>query len=469
MDLLKNYDVIIIGAGPSGIFCAYELIKEKPDMKILMVEKGRPIEKRVCPKRTTKVCVGCKPCSITTGFAGAGAFSDGKLSLSPDVGGTLPDILGYDKATELIKESDDIYLKFGADKNVYGVDKQREIQEIRRKAIGANLKLIECPIRHLGTEEGYKIYTRLQEHLLAQGIHMKFNTMVQDILMENDAAVGIVTDGGETFYAKEIVSAIGREGSDWFSHICKQHGIETEVGTVDIGVRVEVRDEVMEFLNKNLYEAKLVYYTPTFDDKVRTFCTNPSGEVATEYYENGLAVVNGHAYKSQEFKTNNTNFALLVSKNFTKPFKTPIEYGKHIAQLSNMLCDGKILVQTFGDFQRGRRTTEERLCRNNLIPTLKDAVPGDLSLVLPHRIMVDIKEMILALDKVTPGIASDETLLYGVEVKFYSNKVVVNRDFETSIPGLRAIGDGASVTRGLQQASANGISVARSILSAMEK
>ena len=469
MDLLKNYDVIIIGAGPSGIFCAYELIKEKPDMKILMVEKGRPIEKRVCPKRTTKVCVGCKPCSITTGFAGAGAFSDGKLSLSPDVGGTLPDILGYDKATELIKESDDIYLKFGADKNVYGVDKQREIQEIRRKAIGANLKLIECPIRHLGTEEGYKIYTRLQEHLLAQGIHMKFNTMVQDILMENGAAVGIVTDGGETFYAKEIVSAIGREGSDWFSHICKQHGIETEVGTVDIGVRVEVRDEVMEFLNKNLYEAKLVYYTPTFDDKVRTFCTNPSGEVATEYYENGLAVVNGHAYKSQEFKTNNTNFALLVSKNFTKPFKTPIEYGKHIAQLSNMLCDGKILVQTFADFQRGRRTTEERLCRNNLIPTLKDAVPGDLSLVLPHRIMVDIKEMILALDKVTPGIASDETLLYGVEVKFYSNKVVVNRDFETSIPGLRAIGDGASVTRGLQQASANGISVARSILSAMEK
>ena len=469
MDLLKNYDVIIIGAGPSGIFCAYELIKEKPDMKILMVEKGRPIEKRVCPKRTTKVCVGCKPCSITTGFAGAGAFSDGKLSLSPDVAGTLPDILGYDKATELIKESDDIYLKFGADKNVYGVDKQREIQEIRRKAIGANLKLIECPIRHLGTEEGYKIYTRLQEHLLAQGIHMKFNTMVQDILMENGAAVGIVTDGGETFYAKEIVSAIGREGSDWFSHICKQHDIETEVGTVDIGVRVEVRDEVMEFLNKNLYEAKLVYYTPTFDDKVRTFCTNPSGEVATEYYENGLAVVNGHAYKSQEFKTNNTNFALLVSKNFTKPFKTPIEYGKHIAQLSNMLCDGKILVQTFGDFQRGRRTTEERLCRNNLIPTLKDAVPGDLSLVLPHRIMVDIKEMILALDKVTPGIASDETLLYGVEVKFYSNKVVVNRDFETSIPGLRAIGDGASVTRGLQQASANGISVARSILSAMEK
>lgn len=467
-DVSRNYDVIIIGAGPSGIFCAYELIEKKPGLKILMIEKGRPIEKRTCPKRITKVCVGCKPCSITTGFAGAGAFSDGKLSLSPDVGGNLPEILGYDRTVELLKQSDNIYLKFGADTDVYGVDKQKEIEEIRRKAINANLKLIECPIRHLGTEEGYKIYTRLQEHLLAQGVEMKFNTMVKDIIIEDNEAKGVITDKEETCYAPEIVSAIGREGSDWFSHICGDHGIETKVGTVDIGVRVEVRDEVMEFLNKNLYEAKLVYYTPTFDDKVRTFCTNPSGEVATEYYENGLAVVNGHAYKSKEYKTSNTNFAILVSKNFTKPFKTPIEYGKHIAQLSNMLCDGKILVQTFGDFQRGRRTTEERLCRNNLIPTLKDAVPGDLSLVFPHRIMVDIKEMLLALDKVTPGIASDETLLYGVEVKFYSNKVVVNADFETSVKGLRAIGDGASVTRGLQQASANGLSVAESILAKMK-
>ncbi len=459
-----RYDVVIVGAGPSGIFCAYELISQNPGLKVLMLEKGRRIEKRACPKRRTKECVGCKPCSITTGFAGAGAFSDGKLSLSPDVGGNLPQILGYDRAVELIRESDEIYLKFGADQNVYGVGKEKEIREIRRKAIGANLKLVECPIRHLGTEEGYKIYSRLQEHLLAQGIEIQFDTMVENILVEDGRAVGVVTKEGESFYGREIVCAIGREGADWFSHICEEHDIETKVGTVDIGVRVEVRDEVMEFLNRNLYEAKLVYHTPTFDDKVRTFCTNPSGEVATEYYEDGLAVVNGHAYKSNELKTNNTNFALLVSKNFTKPFKTPIAYGKQIAQLSNMLCDGKILVQTFGDFRRGRRTTEERLCRNNLIPTLKDAVPGDLSLVFPHRIMVDIEEMIFALDKVTPGIASDETLLYGVEVKFYSNKVVVDSAFKTNLPGLRAIGDGASVTRGLQQASANGLSVARSIL-----
>ncbi len=464
----KKYDVIIIGAGPGGIFCTYELLDKKPDLKVLIVEKGCSIEKRTCPKRTTKQCVGCRPCSITTGFAGAGAFSDGKLSLSPDVGGNLPEILGYDETMKLIKESDNIYLKFGADTNVYGIDKQAEIREIRRKAIVANLKLVECPIRHLGTEEGYKIYEKLQHHLQEKGADLLFNTMVEEIIVEDDCAVGIRTDKGEVFRAEEIVSAVGREGADWFKDKCEEIGIETTPGTVDIGVRVEVRDEIMQFLNENLYEAKLIYHTPTFDDKVRTFCTNPSGEVAVEYYEGGLAVVNGHAYKSADFKTDNTNFAILVSKNFTKPFKTPIEYGKQIAQLSNMLCGGKILVQTFGDFRRGRRTTEERLCRNNLIPTLKDAVPGDLSLVFPHRIMVDIEEMLLALDKITPGIAGDETLLYGVEVKFYSNKVIVNKDFETSIKGLRAIGDGAGVTRGLQQASANGISVARSILRKME-
>ncbi len=465
---MNRYDAIIIGAGPSGIFCAYELKKQKPDIKILMIEKGRSIEKRVCPKRKTKRCVGCKPCNITTGFAGAGAFSDGKLSLSPDVGGNLPEILGYDKTLELLKEADKVYLDFGADTKIYGIDKAEEIAIIRRKAIDANLKLIECPIRHLGTEEGYKIYAKLQKHLLSSGVEILFDTMVEDIIIEDGAVTGVIA-GGQPYVSDNVVASIGREGAEWLSHICKQHNIETMVGTVDIGVRVEVRNEVMEYLNNNLYEAKLVYYGKTFDDKVRTFCTNPSGEVATEYYDNGLAVVNGHAYKSADLKTDNTNFAILVSKNFTKPFKTPIEYGKHIAQLSNMLCDGKILVQTYGDLKRGRRTTEDRLCRNNLIPTLKDAVPGDLSLVFPHRIMVDIIEMIQALDKVTPGIASDETLLYGVEVKFYSNKVVFDENFETSVKGLYAAGDGVSATRGLLQASANGLEVARSILSKIKK
>ena len=462
---MKNkYDVIMIGAGPSAIFCAYELMQKRPETKILMIEKGRRIEQRKCPKRDTKVCVGCQPCSITTGFAGAGAFSDGKLSLSPDVGGNLPEILGYERTTELLRESDQIYLQFGADTKVYGINEEDEIEKKKKKAIQANLKLIECPIRHLGTEEGYKIYARLQKHLLERGVEMRFLTMVKDILIEDGEVKGVITDQDETFFADEIIAAVGREGSEWLSDICRTYGIETQVGTVDVGVRVEVRDEIMEELNQSLYEAKLVYYTPTFDDKVRVFCTNPSGEVATEYYENGLAVVNGHAYKAKDHKTSNTNFALLVSKNFTKPFKEPIQYGKHIAQLSNMLCDGKILVQRFGDFIRGRRTTEERLVRNNITPTLKDAVPGDLSLVFPYRIMKDIEEMIYALDEVTPGMASDETLLYGVEVKFYSNKILVDKNFETNIQGLHAIGDGASVTRGLQQASANGLSVARSLL-----
>lgn len=462
------YDVIIVGAGPSGIFTAYELIKQKSDLKILMIEKGRSIEKRICPKRTIGRCVDCKPCSITTGFAGAGAYSDGKLSLSPDVGGELPAILGYDKAQDLINEADDVYLSFGADEHIYGLDKLDRISDIKKKAIEASLKLIDCPIRHLGTEEGYRIYSEMQQHLLDKGIEIKFNTMVEGLVIEDGEIKGVNIKSGksdaETFTAKRTVVAVGREGSGWFREICKASNIATQVGTVDIGVRVEVRDEIMKEINETLYESKLVYYTPTFDDKVRVFCSNPSGQVSTEYYDDGLAVVNGHAYKSDDMKTNNTNFALLVSKEFTEPFEEPIEYGKHIAKLGNMLSGGKILVQRYGDFKRGRRTTEERLMRNNIHHTLDDSVPGDLSLVLPYRIMKSLDEMIQALDKVIPGMASDETLLYGVEVKFYSNKVVIDDKFETNVKNLYAIGDGAGITRGLQQASANGMQVARNIL-----
>lgn len=464
---MSNYDVIVVGAGPSGIFTCYELKKHNKDLKVLMIEKGRRIEKRICPKRKLGRCVECKPCSITTGFAGAGAYSDGKLSLSPDVGGTLPDILGYDKAQSLINEADDIYLSFGADSNVYGLENLDKIEKIRKKAIEASLKLIDCPVRHLGTEEGYRIYSELQKHLIGEGVDILFDTMVQDLIIEDGKIKGITTlcKGEEnTFYADKVVVAIGREGAGWFREVCKDKGINTKVGTVDIGVRVEVRDEVMKEINETLYESKLVYYTPTFDDKVRVFCSNPSGEVATEYYDGGLAVVNGHAYKSEDMKTNNTNFALLVSKEFTEPFEEPIEYGKYVARLGNMLSGGKILVQRYGDFKRGRRTTEERLRRNNIQHTLKDAVAGDLSLVLPYRIMKDLEEMIEALDKVVPGMASDETLMYGVEVKFYSSRVVVDDKFETNINGLYAVGDGAGITRGLQQASANGIQVARNIL-----
>ncbi len=455
-----NYDVIIVGAGPCGIFTALELKKLDPNKKILILEKGSSISKRICPKRKTGVCTNCKPCNITTGFAGAGAYSDGKLSLSPDVGGNLPKYIGYEETKSLIDYVDRIYIDFGADKKVYGLDKEKEIEEIRKKAIRSNLKLVECPIRHMGTEEGYNIYSRIEKHLESINVELGFRNPVKDIILdENRNIKGVIAD--KEYYSDKVVIAVGREGSDWLRNLCIKHNIDTETGDVDIGVRVETRNEIMEELNEAMYESKLIYYAPTFDDKVRTFCANPGGEVSTEYYDGGLAVVNGHSYKSEDLKTNNTNFAILVTKHFTKPFNSPIEYGMHIAKLGNMLSGNRVLVQRYGDYKRGRRTTEERLYRNNIIPTLKDAVPGDLSLVLPYRIMKDIDEMLIALDNVAPGIASEETLLYGVEVKFYSNRVIVDRNFQTNIKGLYVGGDGAGITRGLMQASVNGVLLGR--------
>ncbi|MBI4857742.1 MAG: NAD(P)/FAD-dependent oxidoreductase [Acetobacterium woodii] len=458
-----KYDVIIIGAGPGGIFAAMELAKKNSELKILMLEKGNSIEKRICPKRTTNKCVGCKPCNITTGFAGAGAYSDGKLSLSPDVGGELPEYIGYKTTVDLIKYVDDLYIEFGADKRVHGLDNPEKIRDIRTKAIQSNLKLIECPVRHMGTEVGYTIYQRIQNYLINDlGIEIKFRTPVQSLVVEDNTVVGVRTKD-ETLRADKVLVAVGRDGSEWFTSMCEEYNVETKVGKIDIGIRLETRNEVMQEINDALYEGKLVYYTPTFDDSVRTFCSNPGGVVSTEYYDNQLAVVNGHSYKSDALKTNNTNFALLVSKSFTEPFREAVAYGKHIASLGNMLTGNKIMVQRYGDFLRGRRTTEERLNRNNIRPTLIDAVPGDLCLVLPYRIMKDIDEMIQALDHISPGLASDETLLYGVEVKFYSNKVTVDKNFQSSINNLYVLGDGAGVTRGLMQASANGVYVARNL------
>lgn len=464
-----NADVVIVGAGPAGIFTALELLRRGTPEKIVMIEQGQAIENRRCPKAKTGKCMNCKPyCHITTGFSGAGAFSDGKLSLCSDVGGDLPTLVGERQAQEIINYADSIYLEFGADEHVEGLENTEEVKRIRTRAIRAGLRLVDCPIRHLGTEKAHEVYLGIENYLRDHGVEMLFGCTCEDVIMRDGRCCGVVAHDGHQDYtieARHTVIATGRRGADWLEKVCLEHGVEHKPGTVDIGVRVEVRNEVLEYLNNSLYEAKLVYYTPTYDDKVRTFCTNPAGVVATEYYDDGLAVVNGHAYKSDDLKTENTNFALLVSKRFTKPFHEPIEYGKHIARLSNMLSDGRILVQTYGDLKRGRRTDAERLRRNSLRPTLVDAEPGDLSLVFPHRIMTDIVEMMGALDHVAPGIASDETLLYGVETKFYSNRVLVDTSFRTNVKGLRAIGDGASVTRGLQQASANGLAVARAILS----
>lgn len=458
-----QYDVIIVGAGPAGIFTAYELVKTNPEQKILMLEKGPNIYKRKCPKHTNGgVCVHCKPCNITTGWAGAGAFSDGKLSLSHEVGGTISDYIGIEETNELIKYTDQIYLEFGGDPSVHGEEISPAMREIQKKSIEANLRLVHCPVRHLGTEKTQSLYKSLYDYIVERGVEVMFRKPAKDFEFDNSTITGVVTKE-ETYTAKSVVVAVGREGSDWLMKKCEQHKLNTEVGIVDIGVRVECRNEIMQEINENFYEAKLVHYTKTFDDKVRTFCSNPGGFVSSEYYDNNLAVVNGHSYK--DLKSNNTNFALLVSQKFTEPFNAPIEFGKHVADMANMLTQNKILVQRFGDLIRGRRTTPQRLFRNNIIPTLKDAVPGDLSLVLPHRIMTDIVEMIQALDKVSPGLASDETLLYGVEVKFYSNKIKVNKGFRTdTIKNLYVGGDGAGITRGLMQASVNGVLIAREIL-----
>jgi len=457
------YDVIIVGAGPAGIFTAYELVKERATLKILLLEKGRDIKHRKCPKHTNGgTCINCKPCSITTGWAGAGAYSDGKLSLSHEVGGNLPDYIGVEQTMQMISYTDEIYLKFGADSKIHGATETPAMREIRRKSIEANLKLVPCPVRHLGTEKTQQLYHAIFDHLTNSGVEVRFNSPVEEFIISQNQVEGVKCSK-ETFYAPRVVVAVGREGSNWLMHQCDIQHIPTETGIVDIGVRLECRNEIMQDINDNFYEAKLVHYTRFFDDKVRTFCSNPGGFVSSEYYDGNLAVVNGHSYK--DLKSDNTNFALLVSQKFTEPFNAPIEYGHHIARLANMLTRNKILVQRFGDLVRGRRTTPERLYRNNIIPTLKDAVPGDLSLVLPHRILLDIIEMIHSLDKVSPGLASDETLLYGVEVKFYSNIIKVDKTFQSAaVKNLYFGGDGAGLTRGLMQASVNGILIAREIL-----
>jgi len=469
---LEKYDLIIVGAGPSGIFTAYEMKKIDPSARILMIEKGRSIEKRKCPKRTTGVCANCSPCNITTGFSGSGSFSDGKLSINDhgEVGGDLVNYIGHDRFREILAYTDGIYLSFGADTRVYGENDQEVMEDIRRKAFQADLRFIESKVRHLGTEKAYEIYSLIQKEIERMGIELLFNTMVKDFIVEAEPSgkqkiVGVETETGNRYHAERVVVGVGREGSNWLKSMCDRYQIATQVGTVDIGCRIETDAAVTAQIDSIFYEAKLVYYTKTFDDKVRTFCWNPRGEVSEERYDE-LAVANGHSYKDEAFKTKNTNFALLVSKHFTEPFNSPIEYGLYIARLGNMLSGNKVLVQRYGDFKRGRRTNQERLVKNNIQPTLKDAVPGDLSLVLPYRLMLDIVETIEALDHLMPGLAGDGTLIYGVEVKFYSNRLVVDKHFQTNIENLYALGDGAGLTRGLMQASMNGVCLGRMLTGA---
>lgn len=458
-------DVVIIGAGPAGIFTALELVKKGSKAKILIVEKGRAIENRRCPKSETGACVNCKPyCHITTGFSGAGAFSDGKLSLSYEVGGDLPSLIGADKAQETIEYADKIYLDFGADTHVEGIGNEEEVKEIRKRAIKAGLKLVDCPIRHLGTEKAQEIYYAIEQFLLKSGVEILFGYECVNLKLLGDACTGVyISNGKEDLEvdAPSVIVATGRRGADWLEKICAEHNIAHQPGTVDIGVRVEVRNEIMEKVNKVLYESKLIGYPAPFKNKVRTFCQNPGGFVSQENYDNNLAVVNGHSYK--ELKSQNTNLAVLCSHNFNEPFNQPIAYAQKVGELTNMLAAGHILVQRFGDILSGKRTWQKELDRSNVRPTLPDAVAGDITAAMPYRAMINIINFIKAVDEVVPGFAADETLLYSPELKFYSNRVKMDEKFNTSVKGLYCLGDSSGWTRGLMMASVMGVLMGRKL------
>ena len=456
---MRSYDVIIVGAGPAGIFTALELSRNGAT-DLLILDKGPDIEQRNCPaRRVGGRCAHCQPCRILTGWGGAGAFSDGKLTLSPVVGGHLADIRGQAQAQALIEEVDTAFVHFGATGPVY-IGDDDAVGQLEKRAVLAGLRLVSYPIRHAGTERSTAILRAMRDELLGRGIEVRLRTEVARVLVEGGRSVGVETAEGERIEARYIVVAPGREGADWLKERAQELHLSLERNPVDLGVRVEVPAEVMAPLTDVVYEPKLYYYSRAFDDNVRTFCVCPYGEVVTEY-AGDVMTVNGHSYAGR--KSPNTNFAILVSKTFTQPFRAPIAYGRYIAQLANLLGDG-IIVQRLGDLRQGRRSTPKRLARSIVTPTLQDATPGDLGLVLPYRYWVNILEMLDAMDHLVPGVASDRTLLYGVEVKFYSSRLELTEDLETQVENLFAAGDGAGVTRGLVQAAASGLVVARAIL-----
>ncbi len=452
-----NYDIIIIGAGPGGIFSAFELSKLNPSLKIAVFEAGNPLNKRKCPidGKKVKTCIECKTCSIMSGFGGAGAFSDGKYNITNDFGGTLYEYIGKQQAIDLMKYVDEINMQYGGNgTKLYSTAGSK----FKKVCIQNDLHLLDASVRHLGTDVNYIVLENLYNDL-CQKVDFYFNSHVDKIQYENDT-YKILAKGQEYTSSKCIIS-VGRSGSKWMESICNEMNIPTQSNRVDIGVRVELPAEVFSHLTDELYESKIVYRTQKYGDKVRTFCMNPKGEVVNEN-TNGIITVNGHSYDDPAKQTNNTNFALLVAKHFSEPFKYSNSYGESIARLSNMLGGG-VIVQRFGDLIRGQRSNKNRIEESFVTPTL-NATPGDLSLVLPKRILDGIIEMIYALDKIAPGTANDDTLLYGVEVKFYNMEVKVNENLETKYKGLYIIGDGSGITHSLSHASASGVYVARQIV-----
>ncbi|MCQ2814908.1 MAG: NAD(P)/FAD-dependent oxidoreductase [Bacilli bacterium] len=470
-----KYDVAIVGAGPCGYMCAYELTKNNPQLKVILIDKGLPIEKRRCPVLLHKLekCPNggklkeCFPaCSITNGFGGAGAYSDGKFNITSEFGGWLTTYLSEQEVLDLIRYVDEINLQYGATK-VLTNPETKEVLDIEKRAMSVGLKLLRSKVRHLGTEENLKILKRISDDLLKK-IEIKFCTKVDDLVVEDNVVKGIKLSNGSIIEANNVVLAVGREGSNWLEEIFDEYNVPMKQNQVDIGVRVECPNLVMDEINKNLYEGKFIYRTST-GNTVRTFCSNPGGHVVVENY-GGVINVNGHSYSDSSLHSENTNFALLVTHHFDEPFKKPNEYALKVSSLANQLACGSVIVQRFGDLLKGRRTNYDRLREGFVKPTLKEAVPGDLSLCLPQKTMQSIIEMIQVLDNITPGIATEHTLLYGVEAKYYSSHPDIKNTFETSaISHLYVGGDGAGLTRGLAQASACGVHIARSINKEYEK
>lgn len=461
----QHYDVAIIGAGTAGIFASYELIQKNPNLNVVMIDQGTNIYKRSCPiiERNIKGCIGCKPCSIMRGFGGAGAFSDGKFNFTTQFGGWLNDYIPDQDVMDLIYYVDKINMEFGATDKVYSTYTD-EAKKIEKLALENDLHLLQAAVKHLGTEKNLNILKNLYEYLDTR-MKIMCSTGVTSINPSSEGYELELTNG-ETLACTYLIAAPGRSGAEWFSQQCKKLSINLINNQVDIGVRVELPAKVFEHITDVVYESKLLYRTKQYGDIVRTFCMNPYGHVVSENVDN-IITVNGHSYDDPSLRSENTNFALLVSNRFTQPFNEPYQYGKRIASLSNMLGGG-VLVQRFGDLIKGVRTNEHRLGQSFTKPTLK-AVPGDLSLVLTKRHLDNIIEMIYALDKIAPGTANYDTLLYGVEVKFYSSRIELSEKLETKLPNLFAIGDGAGVTRGLSQASASGIHAARTIIDRIGK
>lgn len=460
--MANKFDIGIVGGGPAGIFAAYELVINNPTLKIVLIEAGHNIYSRRCPISDKKVpaCIKCSPCGIMRGFGGAGAFSDGKYNFTTQFGGWLNDYLPDQTVLDLIDYVDQINLKYGAPAEYFSTQNS----SLGKEALKYDLHLLDAKVRHLGTENNLQILKSVYDYL-KQNITMLFNTTVNSIKKQGSTFT-VETANEGNIECDYLIAAPGRAGSEWFSHQCRDLGLSLTNNQVDVGVRVEIPAEVFQHITDEVYEAKLVYRTKQYGDLVRTFCMNPKGYVVAENTD-GIVTVNGHSYRDEKLHSKNTNFALLVSNKFTEPFNEPHQYGKRIASFSNMLGGG-VLLQRFGDLLKGRRTNEHRLSKSFTHPTL-NATPGDLSLVLPKRHLDNIIEMIYALNKIAPGMANDDTLLYGVEVKFYSSRLKLTGELETEIENMFAIGDGAGITRGLSQASASGVHVARVISSRLKK